>query len=354
MIRTRPPGSGAPVPLYAVADGDGWGDVQELRARVDVELVASPRHAQVLLVVGAIPSANRSALEQIHDQLPHPRGVVVSGDVPESLLGRAETSTRDADELASTAATVAARLWSHPESSSPDLLADREPNEWRGVGPFGQGGEGMMGGVPYGRPMAMTGDDRDGLALDQLQLRIGPYVDTLPPGLVVDVVLQGEIVQEAELSMPGGAHYRGSAREPRPLLHWLTHALHVHGLDAHAARAARLAHLVSTSARGEGSSDADGRTSEFTRLRRSLRGSGLRTSLRDVGSIDGIDAWDRWDARLDRLEHALGEQPADTGASLGAEVTLDDVATAIEGSTWTDAVTTIVSCGFTPGVRAAS
>ena len=37
----------------------------------------------------------------------------------------------------------------------------------------------MTEGTPYGRPMAMTGDDRDGLTLDQLRLRVGPFTDVL-------------------------------------------------------------------------------------------------------------------------------------------------------------------------------
>ncbi len=51
-------------------------------------------------------------------------------------------------------------------SSSPPILPDVEPSPWRGVGPYGQGGKGMTGGVPYGRPLAGRGPDRDGLELD--------------------------------------------------------------------------------------------------------------------------------------------------------------------------------------------
>lgn len=60
-----------------------------------------------------------------------------------------------------------------------------------------------MGGRPYGRPMAMTGPDlRDGLALDRLPVRIGPFHPGLPPGLVLALTLQGDVVQEAACEAP--------------------------------------------------------------------------------------------------------------------------------------------------------
>ena len=67
-------------------------------------------------------------------------------------------------------------------ASSPDALPDLDPAPWRGVGPFGQGGTGMTGGVPYGRPLAGRADDRDGLKLDQLLVRVGPFLPPFPPG----------------------------------------------------------------------------------------------------------------------------------------------------------------------------
>jgi hypothetical protein len=51
--------------------------------------------------------------------------------------------------------------------------------------------------VPGGLPMADVGPDRDGLMLDRLRVALGPVLPDWPAGLVVDVVLQGDVVQEA-------------------------------------------------------------------------------------------------------------------------------------------------------------
>ena len=51
--------------------------------------------------------------------------------------------------------------------------------------------------LPGGLAMADLGDDRDGLALDQLHVPLGPVLPEWPSGLVVDVVLQGDVIQEA-------------------------------------------------------------------------------------------------------------------------------------------------------------
>src|SRR3546814_14512508 len=61
----------------------------------------------------------------------------------------------------------------------------------------------MMGGKPYGRPMAMTEDDRrDGLALDAYSATFGPFLPVFPPGLQLSLTLQGDVVQSAEVLRP--------------------------------------------------------------------------------------------------------------------------------------------------------
>src|SRR3546814_17035378 len=82
---------------------------------------------------------------------------------------------------------VAVELIIGGRPSEPAALTDVEPAVWRGVGPYGQGGTGMTGGVPYGRPLPGWAEDRDGLKLDQLQLRLGPAYPGLPPGLVLEI-----------------------------------------------------------------------------------------------------------------------------------------------------------------------
>src|SRR3546814_15175993 len=82
--------------------------------------------------------------------------------LPISLWWR--TEPRDgfpcAASLDGDAAHAVASLWQQlvtgMRPSEDDLLPDEPPAPWRGKGDHGQGGEGMMGGKPYGRPMAMT------------------------------------------------------------------------------------------------------------------------------------------------------------------------------------------------------
>lgn len=340
-----------PIPVFAAAGARYWGEVQELRCCEHVQLVTSPRHAAVLLVAGPIPPDHHEALHRVHDQVPHPRGVVVWGDRPHPLDG--DMSVVNRDDVADAVAAVYRRMSAGTAWRSPDTLPDHEPNEWRGVGPFGQGGEGMMGGTPYGRPMAMTGDDRDGLALDQLTIGFGPFLDALPGGVTVEAVLQGEVVQHAELAFRNGDPHPdpsdGGDDHPgwtsaRASLQWLSHALHVHGLDAHAARAAGLATRVSrlNEPDGDPSGTVDRIDADFARLRRGLRWTGLWGSLRDVGVVDGRSNAQRWSSTLDEIAAGIAGRTTDPRDD---HLTLAALADVIVGSTWTDALSTIVSVG---------
>lgn len=336
-----------PVPVFAAAGADRWSEVQELRGRSDLRLVTSPRHATVLVVAGPIPPAQHAALLRVHDQLPHPRGVVVWDSDPTPFPANTTHAPRDLEALARSARAVFDEVTSDSSASTHDMLPDRDPNEWRGIGPFGQGGQGMMGGTPYGRSMAMTADDRDGLALDQLHLQLGPFLDALPGAMTLHLVLQGEVVQEAEfehdlaLTAGAGDQAGGPARSG---LQWLAHALHVQGLDAQAARAALLAQQLARAGSTDqrGSSHADECGSEFQKLCGSLRWTGLRTSLRGVGVIDGRDSWDRWTTNLDAITRQLDGESADVRVDGPDSTELSD---SLVGSTWTDALTTIVSVG---------
>ena len=147
----------------------------------------TPRDAAILLIAGEMPEAAWEGVSRLHAQVPHPRATFRwdgHGDPVPSLvdLWRALMAGRE---------------------SEPDNLADEPPNPWRGKGDHGQGGEGMMGGTPYGRPMAMTGEDvRDGLMLDAYTARIGPFAPMLPPGLVLEMTLQGDVIVATEVVEP--------------------------------------------------------------------------------------------------------------------------------------------------------
>ena len=65
-------------------------------------------------------------------------------------------------------------------------------------------------GMPAGLPMAERGEDRDGLKLDRLHVPLGPVLPDWPAGLVVRLVLQGDVVQHAEVSAMGLVEDAGS------------------------------------------------------------------------------------------------------------------------------------------------
>ncbi|WP_395152496.1 hypothetical protein [Ilumatobacter sp.] len=324
-----------PIEVFVAAGADRWHEAQALRAHELVRLVPTPRHATVLLVAGTILESERAALDRVHDQLPHPREVVTWDEIAAAVDMADDVVDAVAFEIVGRADAVVA----DPTTSSPTRLPDEETHEWRDVGPFGQGGEGMMGGTPYGRAMAMTADDRDGLRLDRLQLRLGPFLGQLPGGLVADVALQGEVIQSIEFACAGSAPVvTGDRSVPvaRRLL-WLSHALHVQGLDAFAVRAARLAR------RSSGVGDDSRLASDFSSLRRRLRWTGLRSALRDVGDRDGVDTWARWSAHLDAISASLdGADPRLSPAGGSMPITAAELAETITGLTLTDAVSTII------------
>ena len=263
----------APVRVFTLVGLDAPRDVSELRLHRDIRLVDAPRSANLLLVVGTLPPSMHAAARQIHDMLAQPRCTLrwTVGDATDTeLFPHAERLTVAADgmspedavhRLAVELRKMHVALLRGDRLAEPPLLPDADPAPWRGVGPYGQGGTGMTGGVPYGRPMAERAPDRDGLELDQLPVRVGPFFSPFPPGLVLDVKLQGDVIQEA--IVPGNA-FSGAAPPKRltpftraltePVriaeiecaraehhLRWLAALLHLHGLDALGRRALALA-----------------------------------------------------------------------------------------------------------------
>ncbi|HEX6257540.1 MAG TPA: hypothetical protein VFZ70_17150 [Euzebyales bacterium] len=324
----------------AIAAGAGaWEATQELRGVPGVRVVTTPRHAAVLLVAGTIDDEDREPLQRVHDQLPHPRAVVAwrpagaARDVP------AQVVDEDLDAVIAQVHRSRSVVIAEPARGARDLLPDTEPNAWRGVGPFGQGGEGMMGGTPYGRPMTMTGDDRDGLALDQLDLVLGPFLDPLPGPVTLHVTLQGDVLQDAELTVRRARdEWFGEPADPdlrtaRRLLRRTAHGLHVAGLDALASRAAALARTVTDDA------DRAPLARATAGLCRRVRRSGLLWTLRGVGTIDGGDAAQRWRHRIATLTAAIDGSVS--GAAPSAEPSA--VEAAVVGMTLTDAMATLAS-----------
>ncbi len=192
----------AHVPVFVAFGDDAPAEAWTLSRLPGVLIVDTPRAASVLLVAGTIPEALIPYLHRLHDQLPHPRATVLWQSRPTQSIPNAVAVT-GGNEIGLVVVNTFADLLAGDRVSEPDVLPNKPPAEWRGVGPHGQGGKGMMGGTPYGRPMAMTDDDiRDGLALDSYTAEFGPFLPFFPPGLVLKLTLQGDVIQKVKATHP--------------------------------------------------------------------------------------------------------------------------------------------------------
>ncbi len=281
----------APVPVYPLLGIGGEQVLYELALAERITRVDSPRHASVLLVAGHVPAQHHEALKRVHDQLPCPFASLWFRSQPLPGLENArrlDDSATLPDELIA----LHRELQTGQRGSSPRLLPDEPPNPWEGLGDDGHGGEGMMGGTPYGRPMAMNMQDdiRDGLTLDSLTFRLGPFYPLLPPGLAAEITLQGDVIQtwtSQSSAYPGtlDAVFQRAREQPvaiaelelaraRHHLRQLYLALRLAGLEGLGLQALRLARDLSSASRIDG-------------LRRRLVRSGFfRLAALDGGALD--------------------------------------------------------------------
>lgn len=328
--------SGAAVPVLPVVGAGGRIAAETMRSTPGVRLAGGPKAAAVLVVVGRLTRALLHPALVVHDQLPRPRATVwvpAGPPDPEDLLSAFPAVTTVAAGDTAGLRAVFTGLVGGDRASDPPALPDMEPALWRGVGPYGQGGAGMTGGVPYGRPLASRAPDPDGLELDQLPLRIGPLHPALPPGLVLHVGLQGDVVRQVEVganpyrSWPGDpppgpldtAVFVEALSAPTPVadlerararhhLRWLGEALRLHGLGALGLRASALA----------ASSSPSPRRAVESLARRLSRSRSLAWATAGVG-IAGRDV-------LDGMEPPVATGPVRRAAGDGTDARSDDPA----------------------------
>jgi len=247
----------ARVPVFAVGGTGARDNVQGLRLRHEISVLDTPRPANILLTAGTFTDAGAAALRRVHDQMSPPRLTVQWGPTSLEGLPGEHVLSGDIDELVDTIVGLHDALLHGTLPSEAPVLPDVEPAEWRNVGPYGHGGKGMTGGVPYGRPMAERGPDRDGLQLDRLPVTLGPWLPALPAGLALRVTFQGDIIQEASVGAATvtaaiASPFREALDRPVPIadlelararhhLRWLAEALRLLGLGAPGLRALRLA-----------------------------------------------------------------------------------------------------------------
>lgn len=304
----------APVRVFAVVGHGARDGVQDLRLHGGLVLVDTPAAANVLLVAGVVPEALTEPAARVHDGVAHPRctvwwrldAAVLPLDLPDPIV----VEGNDPETVARAVVQAGGQVLRGERPTEGAVLPDVDPAPWRGVGPYGQGGTGMTGGVPYGRPMAAVAPDRDGLRLDQLALSIGPAFARFPPGLVLDVKLQGDVVQEAEVgdspyagarevttSPPVGPTLRPFLRaltDPVPVaalelararshLRWMADALASHQLPALGLRVLRLAQRI-----GVGDDDAVERLARSLRRSRVLGWATTGVGVLDAGATAGL------------------------------------------------------------------
>lgn len=321
----------APAHVFAIAGAGAREAVQDLRLVEGLRFVDTPRAADVLLVAGAVPSELLEPLARVHDAMAHPRRTIFwtlgasPSDLDRTLPKR--ITVEEGDDVAGAIRSAHRELLVGAEASEPPVLPDVDPAPWRGVGPYGQGGSAMTGGTPYGRPMAELAPDRDGLRLDALPMRIGPFFPRFPAGLTLDLKFTGDVVIDATvpanpfaadrwsapLVRPGLKPFIQALSEPvaiaelelaraRDHLRWLADALVAHQLGALGLRVLRLASQLRL-----------GDERLVLRLERTL----ARTSVLDW-STAGV-GW----LRADALE-GLGAGPVARAAGLEDDVRTDD------------------------------
>lgn len=173
-------------------------------------VATSPADADVLAVCGAPGPELSEALDRVWDQLPGPRVRVDIGnpETVDSALDRAFVELVDTDRHRNDA---------RERAQSPSVTDDHDDMDHSGGhhhmdpgshqqmdhsdmdhGEHGHMQHGDMDMAPAGIALAEGADDRDGLEMDVLHVRLGPVLRYWPAGLVLRCSLQGDVLTTAE------------------------------------------------------------------------------------------------------------------------------------------------------------
>lgn len=174
-----------------------------LRAAVERGLLArgwctavSSADADVVAVCG-IPGPELSdVIDRIWDQMPGPRVRINVDNVDnvDSALDRAAAGLVDSDRHRVDARTRAG--WSQTPGGHEGMNhGEMHHDDHQGMN------HGEMEMAPEGIALAEGHDDRDGLEMDVLHVRLGPVLAHWPAGLVLRCSLQGDVLAEGEVSM---------------------------------------------------------------------------------------------------------------------------------------------------------
>ncbi len=287
---------GATVPVFCLACDGKRHAIRGLRRAEGVRLVDTPRHATVLVVAGDVIPQMAQAVRRLHDQLPEPRGIVCWNceNGADMFNEAALACVADGRSPGEVIVRMHRDLVEGRRVSSPLFGPMQNPVDWQGKGDHGQGGEGMMGGTPYGRPMPMTGGDlRDGLQLGDSSFSLGPFLTWMPPGLRISLTVQGDVIQQLsckapDFSFPRDVHdvFLRATKEPvslavletmraRHYLQAVSDLLYLLEMDGYGSQALQLAETA-----------VAGRSEKILRFARKLRRTGLYLwAARGVGSL---------------------------------------------------------------------
>ena len=313
-------------PHLLIAEAPGGTAVRlavERHAREQGWVVADgPADTDVLVVCGTPNQALARAVEVTWDAIAGPRSRIelVDSQVVEALAAAVERL----HDVTAQRADAGARSDPPDGNAAPADMADMDMD--------------MDMALPGGLRMADRASDRDGLRLDVLQLQLGPFLPAWPAGLVLDVVLQGDVVQAATaagwwdgqaLTARSFWEQPGPGRRAAAHLDSAGRLLQLAGWSAAAGTAQELRDRALSQERSDepAQGPADQPVGEqLARLRRQVEASRtLRWSLRDLGVLtadrarqvgisgpaqraDG-DSWDRLRQWFDEAQHALSGAP---------------------------------------------
>ncbi|WP_130012027.1 hypothetical protein [Serinicoccus sediminis] len=315
-----------------VVEVPGWDGLRMATERAVLErgwrLAWSPADADVLLVCGPPGPRLAAAVDLVWEQLPGPRvrvDVLDRRDLPDALAGACAGLLDDDHHRRDPRARHGAQdHGGHDGPEDHDGHDGHAGSEHHGDHDSSDdhGGHDMEMS-PGGIPLAEGGDDRDGLEMDVLAVRLGPVLPHWPAGLVLHCSLQGDVLTGARAELLGAEHEDGDAADPRTrALDRVVSVLALAGWDDAAERARRVRDAPATGDARPTTADHPTASPGLARLRRRVRRSRmLRWSLRGLGPLTADDVRrlglpeDAGGDAYDRLLHLLDDvdEPAPPG-----------------------------------------
>lgn len=275
----------------------------------------SPAAANLLLFCGTDASNLGAVVDRVWDQLPQPRARAEL-PTPEDLGPVLDRAAEQLTNVHRQCANVDPPDLGHGHDAGKTADADvpsAAVGDTGGHGTLHAGHAGMHSSdagphgshvglhgsdmdmeLPGGLLMADRGPDRDGLILDRLHVPLGPALPDWPPGLLLRLVLQGDVVQEVTVEVIGSA--AGSYWDASPTIparHWqaaatldsLQRLLSVAGWPAAAMTARRLRDDLLTGVTPESIGTVWSSWDRRVRRSRTLRWSTDRLGARRDGDV---------------------------------------------------------------------